>query len=82
MADSRQRKRKPYSLQQLQVIMATAIRELETIFLNDGNDTEQRIRAINSLSSLCNSYAKLTETAELEQRISELETRNGLKKVV
>jgi hypothetical protein len=81
MADSRQRKRKPYSLQQLQVIMATAIRELETIFMNDGNDLDQRIRAINSLSSLCNSYSKLTETAELEARIIALEEKNNLRKV-
>lgn len=75
MADSRQRKRKPYSLQQLQVIMATAIRELETIYLNGKNESDQRIRAINSLASLCNSYTKLTETADLEERITKLEQK-------
>ena len=75
MADSRQRKRKPYSLQQLQVIMATAIRELETMYLNGKNESDQRIRAINSLASLCNSYTKLTETADLEERITKLEQK-------
>lgn len=74
MADSRQRKRKPYSLKQLQVIMATAIRELESIYMN-GDQPDQKIRAINSLSSLCNSYAKLTETADLEERIAKLEEK-------
>ena len=75
MADSRQRKRKPYSLDQLRTIMATAIRELETIYLNARNEPDQRIRAINSLASLCNSYSKLTETADLESRITKLENK-------
>ena len=53
--------------------MATAVRELETIYLDTSNDVDQRIRAINSLASLCNSYTKLTETEDLENRISKLE---------
>ena len=73
MADSRQRKRKPYSLQQVQIIAATAVRELETIFLDKVTDTNERIRAINSLATLINSYSRLTETADLEARIVELE---------
>lgn len=73
MADSRQRKRKPYSLQQVQIIAATAVRELETIFLDKVTDTNERIRAINSLASLINSYSRLAETADLEARIVELE---------
>ena len=73
MADGRQRKRKPYSLKQVRTIMATAVRELETIYLDTSNDVDQRIRAINSLASLCNSFAKLTEKEDLENRISRLE---------
>jgi hypothetical protein len=41
--------------------------------MNDKNDTDQRIRAINSLSTIANSYARLTEVADLENRIEILE---------
>lgn len=75
MADGRKRKRKAYSLQQMKTIAATAVRELESIFLNENTDTNERIRAINSLSTLINSYSRLIETADLEERISELEIK-------
>ena len=78
--DGRQKKRKPYSLKQVQTIMATAIRELEMIYLDTGNDADKRIRAINALASLSNSYSRLVETADLEARIAALET-NQMRKV-
>lgn len=73
MADKRKNLRKPLSLDKLRLSMSTAVRELETIYLDTNNDVDQRIRAINSLASLGNSYSRITETSDLEQRIIELE---------
>ena len=64
---------KPYSLAQVRQSMTTGIKELEGIFMDDQADPDQRIRALNCLSSLCNSYARICETADLEERISNLE---------
>lgn len=69
----KRRTRKPLSIDELRASMSTALRELETIYMNDSNEPDSRIRAINSLSSLANSYAKITELSELESRISALE---------
>ena len=77
MADGRQKKRKPYSLQQVQTIMATAVRELESMYLNEDNSPDQRVRAINALASLTNSYARLYEATELETRIQILEGKQN-----
>ena len=73
MAIKRRKKRKPYTLNQLQMILSTAVRELERIYLDDRTDSEKRVRAINSLASLANSYSRLTEVADLEERIKKLE---------
>ena len=55
--------------------MATAVRELESIYLNAANSPDQRVRAINALASLTNSYSRCYEAAELELRIQKLEER-------
>ena len=73
MADKRKNIRKPYTLDKLRLSLSTAVRELETVYLNRDNDVDQRVRAINSLASLANSYSRLTETHELESRMNEIE---------
>ena len=73
MADKRKNIRKPYTLDKLRLSLSTAVRELETVFLNRDNAVDQRVRAINSLASLANSYSRLTETHELESRMTEIE---------
>ena len=64
---------KPYSLAQVRQSMTTGIKELEGIFMDDQADPDQRIRALNCLSSLCNSYARICEVSDLEERITQLE---------
>jgi hypothetical protein len=73
--------RKPLTLDELRCSMSTALRELETIFMDTGNEADCRIRAINSLSSLANSYTKITEISDLEARIEALEAQR-LKRVI
>lgn len=65
--------RKPLSLDELRCSMSTALRELETIYMDTHNDADCRIRAINSLSTLANSYVRITEVSDLESRIEALE---------
>jgi hypothetical protein len=69
----KRRTRTPLTLSELRASISTAVLELERIYMNDKNDTDQRIRAINSLSTIANSYARLTEVADLENRIEILE---------
>ena len=69
----KRRKRTPVSLDEVRKSMSTALNELERIYFDDTNDVDQRIRAINALSSLANSYSRLTELHDFEQRISNLE---------
>ena len=61
--------------------MSTALRELENVYMDTDTETELRVRAINSLATLANSYAKISEVSDLEARITELES-NQLRKVV
>ena len=76
MAVKKRRKRKPLTLEQIRLSMSTAIRELESIYMDTGKKADQRIRAINSLASITNSYSRITEVAELEQRITKLEEKH------
>ena len=73
MADSRARKRKPYTLEQARLIGTHALVECERILLDDTSQPGDRIRAANSISSLLNSYAKISEISDLEERIGNLE---------
>ena len=71
----KRRTQKPVSLDAVRCSMSTALRELENIYLDDKHAPDIRIKAVNSLASLVNSYTKLTEATELEQRIAALETQ-------
>lgn len=73
MADKRKRKRKPYTLRQVQLIGSHALAEVERILLDPASSTHDKLRAAAVISSLHNAYAKLAETADLEQRIEALE---------
>ena len=64
---------KSYSLDDVRKTMTSALKELESIYLDEKAEPDQKIRAINSLSSLANSYARISETADLEERITQLE---------
>ena len=69
---------KSYSLDDVRKTMTSALKELESIYLDESAEPDQKIRAINSLASVANSYAKITETADLEERISNLEQNTKL----
>lgn len=78
MADNRKRKRKPYTLDQARLIGTHALMECEAILLDDNSQPGDKIRAANSISSLLNSYAKISEISDLEERITILEQqKNG-----
>ena len=79
MADSRSRKRKAYTVKQVQLIGSHALMEMERIILSDAENPE-KIRAANAISTLMNSYRALVETGEIIQRIEALEN-NKLRKV-
>lgn len=74
----KRRTRKPLNLDELRASMSTALLELERIFMDDANDADCRIKAINSLATLSNSYARITEVSDIEQRLTELEKAKGL----
>lgn len=73
MAQKR-RKRKPLDIADIRASMSTAIQELENIFMDTTNEADTRIRAINSLGTLANSYARLVEVDDLQKRVEKLET--------
>ena len=76
------RSRKPLTLDELRASMSTALIELERIYMDSGVDVDQRIRAINALATLANSYTRLTEVSNIEQRLVALEsTQPGIKHV-
>lgn len=79
MADRRSRKRKAYTLKQVQLIGSHALMEMERILLSDAENSE-KIRASNSISSLINSFRSLVETSEIIERIEKLEDKQ-LRKV-
>ena len=79
MADSRSRKRKAYTVDQVLLIGSHALQEMERILLSDA-DNNEKIRSANAISTLINSYRRLVETGEIIERIEALENRQ-LKKV-
>jgi len=79
MADSRSRKRKAYTVEQVLLIGSHALQEMERILLSDA-DNNEKIRSANAISTLINSYRRLVETGEIIERIEALENRQ-LKKV-
>lgn len=81
MADRRSRKRKPYTIKQVELIGSHALRECERILLDDQADNNDVIRASNAISTLINSFRRLKETTEIIERIEALEGHK-MKKVV
>ena len=73
MADRRKRKRKSYSLKQVQRIGSHALMVCEGILLSPDSTPGQQLQACNSVSALLNSYARLYEASSLEERIRQLE---------
>jgi len=71
---SKRRKRKELTPKQVLKAVSTAILELESIYLDKATENGEKIRAINALSTLGNTYARLSETTELEARITALES--------
>ena len=69
---------KSYSLDDVRKTLTSALKELESIYLDESADPDKKIRAINSLASLANSYARISETADLEERITQLEQNTKL----
>lgn len=74
MAQKR-KKRNPLTLYELRCSMSTALTELESIFMDTGNDADLRVKAINSLGTLANAYTRITEATDLENRIEALENQ-------
>lgn len=71
---AKRRKRNPLTLKQLKGSMSTALLELERIYMNpEKHKADVIIRSVNSLATLANSYTRLTEAHEFEERITALE---------
>jgi hypothetical protein len=79
MADKRSRKRKAYTIEQVQLIGSHALQEMERILLSD-SDNNEKIRASNAISTLINSYRRLVETSDIIDRLEALESKQ-LRKV-
>jgi type I restriction-modification system DNA methylase subunit len=73
------RSRKPITLQDAQLRMTDAIKEMEKIILSSG-DEQRKIQAVHALSGLIARYAKIVETTEIIERIEVLEQKQ-LRKV-
>lgn len=73
MPDKRKRKRKPYTLKQVMLVASQGIYTCENLILSPDTSTADRLRAINALSALMNSFTRTHEVHELEERIAELE---------
>lgn len=80
MADKRSRKRKAYTIKQVELIGSHALQEMERILLSDKADNNEKIRSANAISTLINSYRRLVETSEIVERIEALEN-NKMRKV-
>lgn len=81
MADKRTKKRKPYTLKQTRLIGSHALMVCENILLSPETTTEYKLRAANAISTLLNSFGRITEISELEERIEQLEQQSNLKRV-
>ena len=74
---SKRRRRKELTPKQVLKAVSTAIIELESIYLDVRTENSEKIRAINALSTIGNTYARLSETTELEARIVALESNDN-----
>jgi len=75
MSNKNKRKRKAYTLKEVQLISSNALQELERIILSEKSEDADLIRAVNSLSTMINSYTRLTEAAEFDKRIQQIEEK-------
>ena len=73
MADKRSRKRKAYTIKQVELIGSHALQEMERILLSDKADNNEKIRSANAISTLINSMRRIKETTEIIERIEALE---------
>lgn len=64
----KRRKRTPLDANTLKCSLSTALRELETVFLDETLDAETRIKAAAATATIANSYAKLQKEAEAQQQ--------------
>jgi hypothetical protein len=74
---SKRRRRKELTPKQVLKAVSTAIIELESIFLDVQTENSEKIRAINALSTIGNTYARLSEITDLEARIVALESNEN-----
>jgi len=78
----RNRPRKPLELDTLKLRLTAAIREVEKIMMTAGDEERQiKIQAANTMAGLANRYHKLIEVTDLEERITQLEQSNNMRKV-
>lgn len=75
MADRRTRKRKPYTIKQVELIGSHALQSCERILLSKSSTTDEIIKASNSISGLMNTFRRLKETGEIVERIETLEQK-------
>lgn len=75
MANKNKRKRKAYTLKEVQLISSNALQELERIILSEKSEDTDLIRAVNSLATMVNSYTRLAEVVDIEKRIQEIEEK-------
>lgn len=75
MPDLRRKKRVPYTMRKVMNTSSTAMYQMEKILLADGSTTAERIRAASVISALSGTYKQVKETADLEERISKLESQ-------
>ena len=74
---SKRRRRKELTPKQVLKAVSTTIIELESIYLDERTENSEKIRAINALSTIGNTFARLSETTELEARIVALESNEN-----
>ena len=65
--------RKTYTLAQVQKIGSEALRCAQDIILDQECSYELKVRAIQAVSNMQSSYAKLIESTSLEDRLKKLE---------
>lgn len=78
------RSRKKLTLNETQLRMTDAIKQMEKVILDGDYDQKTintKIQAVNALSGLVSRYGKLVETSELLERIEALEENKNLRKV-
>ena len=79
MSYKNKRIRKPGTIQDLRKRLWQAVNEAERILLTADNDSD-KLKAVYALATVAGAYLKVVESAELENRIKQLEKIHELKK--